>query len=83
MDTSDNMTSKHIGNKDLLSCSRSMANYCSQPIKEEINFKFLNLGLNIRYNILCSSFEGKEKLNDPTNFHFYVPCKSSQLNTQV
>ncbi len=78
MDANDDKNFKGIGNKDLLSYSSIM----SIPIKQEINFKFLNLGFNIRDNILCIILfqEGKEKVNDPTNFLLHIPCKSSQFN---
>jgi len=47
---------KNIGNKDHWSYSSTMETTCSWRIRDEINFKLLNLGSNIRENMLCVLF---------------------------
>jgi len=45
-----------MGYKDLLSYSSTMVTPCSLPINEDTRLKFLNLGFNIKENILRALF---------------------------
>jgi hypothetical protein len=47
---------KSIGNKDCWSYSFTMETTCFQLIRNETNFKLLNLESNIRDNMLCVLF---------------------------
>ncbi len=58
-----------------------METSCSQPIKDESNLRLLNLGFNIRDNMLCVLFfsyflkNERKPIKNPTYFSFNVRCK--------
>ncbi len=61
-----------IGNKDHRSFSSIMETTCFQSIKYETNLKLLNLGLNIKDNMLCALF-----------LSYFLKMKENQLKRHI